>query len=142
MRVLVTGHNGYIGCVMVEVLRAAGHSIVGLDTGFFKDCGDGSDDFETPAIRKDIRDLTPDDLSGVEAVVHLAALCNDPLGDLNADWTIDINHHGSQRLAQLSKAAGVTRFLYASSCSMYGKSGEEMVDENAPLRPLTPYAIS
>ncbi len=141
MRVLVTGHNGYIGCVMVEVLRAAGHSIVGLDTGFFADCGNGQHD-ETAAIRKDIRDLTADDLGGVEAVVHLAALCNDPLGDLNPDWTIDINQHASRRLAELSKAAGVTRFLYASSCSMYGKAGEEMVDENAPLRPLTPYAIS
>ncbi|HEY8411045.1 MAG TPA: SDR family oxidoreductase, partial [Pyrinomonadaceae bacterium] len=97
---------------------------------------------ETAAIRKDIRDLTADDLGGVEAVVHLAALCNDPLGDLNPDWTIDINQHASRRLAELSKAAGVTRFLYASSCSMYGKAGEEMVDENAPLRPLTPYAIS
>lgn len=142
MRVLVTGHNGYIGCVMVEELRAAGHSIVGLDTYFFADCGNGNDESETTAIDKDIRDLTPSDLSGIEAVVHLAALCNDPLGDLNPDWTVDINHHASCRLAELSKEAGVSRFLYASSCSMYGKAGEEMVDESAPLRPLTPYAIS
>lgn len=142
MRVLVTGHNGYIGCVMVEELRAAGHSIVGLDTYFFADCGSGNDDSETPPIRKDIRDLTASDLSGIEAVVHLAALCNDPLGDLNPEWTVDINHHASSRLAELAKQAGVERFLYASSCSMYGKAGEEMVDESAPLRPLTPYAIS
>lgn len=142
MRVLVTGHNGYIGCVMVEVLRAAGHSVVGLDTDYFADGGNGKNDSETPAIRKDIRDLTAADLSGVEAVVHLAALCNDPLGDLNPDWTVDINHHGSRRLAALAKEAGATRFLYASSCSMYGKAGEEMVDESAPLRPLTPYAVS
>jgi nucleoside-diphosphate-sugar epimerase len=142
MRVLVTGHNGYIGCAMVEVLRAAGHSIVGLDTYFFGDCGNGNNDFETPAIRKDIRDLTAEDLNGVDAVVHLAALCNDPLGDLNSEWTIDINQHASRRLAELAKRAGVTRFLYASSCSMYGKAGEEMVEESAPLRPLTPYAIS
>ena len=142
MRVLVTGHNGYIGCVMVEVLRAAGHSIVGLDTDYFAECGNGQNDPEIPAIRKDIRDLTATDLSGIEAVVHLAALCNDPLGDLNPDWTLDINHHASRRLAALAKEAGVTRFLYASSCSMYGKAGEEIVDERAPLRPLTPYAIS
>ena len=142
MRVLVTGHDGYIGCVMVQVLRAAGHSVVGLDTGFFADCGNGNDDAQTPAIRKDIRDLTANDLSGIEVVVHLAALCNDPLGDLNPDWTVDINQHASRRLAELSKTAGVTRFLYASSCSMYGKAGEEFVDETAPLRPLTPYAVS
>ena len=127
MRVLVTGHNGYIGCVMVEVLRAAGHSIVGLDTYFFADSDEGNDDFETPSIRKDIRDLNAADLSGIEAVVHLAALCNDPLGDLNPDWTVDINHHASCRLAELAKEAGVSRFLYASSCSMYGKAGEEMI---------------
>jgi nucleoside-diphosphate-sugar epimerase len=142
MRVLVTGHNGYIGCAMVDVLRSAGHLIIGLDTYFFAGCGNGNDDPGIPAIRKDIRDLTPSDLSGVDAVVHLAALCNDPLGDLNPEWTSDINYHASHRLAALAKEAGVTRFLYASSCSMYGKAGEEMVDENAPLRPLTPYAIS
>ena len=143
MRVLVTGHDGYIGSVMVEVLRAAGHSIVGLDTYFFADCGNSTGaNCETPAISKDVRDLTAADLGGVEVVVHLAALCNDPLGDLNPHWTLDINHHASRRLAALAKEAGVTRFLYASSCSMYGHAGEETVDENAPLHPLTPYAIS
>ena len=141
MRVLVTGHNGYIGSVMVGVLRSHGHEVVGLDTHFFGDCGDGKID-DTPSIRKDLRDLTVSDLADVEAVVHLAALCNDPLGDLNPDWTFDINHDGSRHLAELSKRAGVTRFLYSSSCSLYGNAGEEMVDEEASFRPLTPYAIS
>jgi nucleoside-diphosphate-sugar epimerase len=137
MRVLVTGHNGYIGSVMTDVLRSAGHEVKGVDTYFF-----GDNDDNIPAIRKDIRDLTVSDLSGMEAVVHLAALCNDPLGDLNPNWTTEINHHGSYRLAALSKEAGVKRFLYASSCSMYGKSDERFIDEEAPLRPLTPYANS
>jgi nucleoside-diphosphate-sugar epimerase len=141
MRVLVTGHNGYIGSVMVDVLRSAGHEVTGVDTYFFSDCGNGDED-HTPAIRKDIRDVTVSDLAGMDAVVHLAALCNDPLGDLNPSWTFDINHHASCRLAALAKGAGVKRFLYASSCSMYGKGGTDVVDENAPLRPLTPYAIS
>lgn len=141
MRVLVTGHNGYIGSVMLDVLRSDGHEVVGLDTYFFADCGDGTID-DTPAIRKDLRDLTVSDLTGVEAVVHLAALCNDPLGDLNPEWTLDINHDGSRRFAELAKEADVSRFLYSSSCSLYGNAGEEMVDEEAPFRPLTPYAIS
>ena len=141
MRVLLTGHDGYLGSVMSVVLREAGHDVVGLDTGFFGDCGDGRVP-DVPAISKDIRDVTADDLKGFEAVAHLAALCNDPLGDLNSDWTYDINHAASVRLAELAREAGVSRFLYASSCSMYGKGGEEMVTEEAPLRPLTPYAVS
>jgi nucleoside-diphosphate-sugar epimerase len=141
MRVLVTGHNGYLGSVMVEVLRSHGHEVVGLDTFFFGDCGDGKID-DTPAIRKDLRDLEVSDLAGVDAVIHLAALCNDPLGDLNPDWTFDINHDASLRLAALAKEAGVSRFLYSSSCSLYGDAGEGFVDEEAPMRPLTPYAVS
>ena len=142
MRVLVTGHNGYIGSVMVPVLRASGHDIVGLDTFFFEDCllGDAPD--AVPAIRKDIRDMQVSDLEGFDAVVHLAALCNDPLGDLNQDWTYDINHHASVHLARLSREAGVRRFLYASSCSMYGAAGDEILNETAPLRPLTAYGLS
>lgn len=141
MRVLVTGHNGYLGSVMVDVLQSHGHEIIGLDTFFFGDCGDGKID-DTPAIRKDLRDLVVSDLTGVEAVIHLAALCNDPLGDLNPAWTFDINHDASRRFAALAKEAGVSRFLYSSSCSLYGDAGEGFVDEEAPMRPLTPYAVS
>lgn len=142
MRVLITGHDGYIGAVMVPVMQAAGHEVVGLDTGFFEDCGTGVDYNGFDAARKDIRDVTPADLQGVEAVIHLAALCNDPLGNMNADWTHDINHRASVQLAQMSREAGVRRFLYASSCSMYGAAGEGMINEEAPLHPLTPYAVS
>ena len=141
MRVLVTGHNGYIGSVMVKVLRSAGHEVLGLDSYFFAN-GMTCEKDAIPALHKDVRDVSPEDLAGVEGVVHLAALCNDPLGDLNSDWTFDINHFASRRLAELSKAAGVRRFLYASSCSMYGQAGEGLVAEDAPLRPLTPYAVS
>ena len=141
MRVLVTGHNGYIGSVMVKVLQAEGHDVVGLDSYLCENGGIGEKD-KTPAIRKDLRDVLAEDLEGIEGVVHLAALCNDPLGDLNTGWTFEINHVASHRLAELSKAAGVRRFLYASSCSMYGYAGEAIVGEDAPLRPLTAYAIS
>jgi nucleoside-diphosphate-sugar epimerase len=142
MRVLITGHDGYIGAVMVPVMQAAGHEVVGLDTGFFEDCGTGVDYNGFAAARKDIRDVTPEDLQGVEAVIHLAALCNDPLGNLNADWTHDINHRASLQLAEMSREAGVRRFLYASSCSMYGAAGDGLINEEAPLHPLTPYAVS
>lgn len=141
MRVLVTGHNGYIGSVMVDVLHAAGHSVVGLDAYFFENCGITQAE-RIPAFRKDLRDVTHADLQGFEAIVHLAALCNDPLGDLNPDWTNEINFKASLRLAQLARDAGVKRFLYASSCSMYGKAGDDALTEESPLRPLTPYAVS
>ena len=143
MRVLVTGHNGYIGSVMVSVLQAAGHEVVGLDTFYFENCTLGVDEREIPAIRQDIRDVRPRDLEGFEAVVHLAALCNDPLGDLHPEWTRDINHLASVRLARVAKDAGVQRFLYASSCSMYGAAGgDDRLSEEAPLQPLTAYATS
>jgi nucleoside-diphosphate-sugar epimerase len=144
MRVLITGHNGYIGSVMVPVLQAAGHEVVGLDTYYYEDCTLGQEQPPgIPVIRKDIRDVTLNDLRNYDAVVHLAALCNDPLGDLNSAWTLDINHLASVNLAKLAKEAGSKRFLYASSCSMYGASGgDSALTEDAPLSPLTSYAIS
>jgi nucleoside-diphosphate-sugar epimerase len=144
MRVLVTGHNGYIGSVMVPVLQAAGHGVVGLDTFFFEDCSLGAEDGEqVPTLRKDIRDVQVADLEGFDAIAHLAALCNDPLGDLHPEWTHEINHRASVQLASMARDAGVKRFLYASSCSMYGAAGgDDVLAEDAPLRPLTAYAIS
>ncbi len=142
MRVLVTGHQGYLGTVMVPVLRAAGHSVAGLDIGYFADCllGDFAGDPEGAAV--DLRTVTVEQLRGFDAVIHLAALSNDPLGALAPEITYDINHHASVRLARLAKEAGVRRFLYASTCSVYGAAGAELVTEDAPLRPITPYAQS
>lgn len=142
MRVLVTGHQGYLGTVMVPVLRAAGHDVTGLDVGYFADCVLGAAPADPPGLAVDLRDVTVDQLTGFDAVVHLAALSNDPLGALAPRITHDINHHASVRLAHLAKAAGVRRFLYASTCSVYGAAGDELVTEDAPLRPLTPYAES
>jgi nucleoside-diphosphate-sugar epimerase len=142
MRVLVTGHQGYLGTVMVPVLETAGHEVVGLDSGFFADCLLGPAPKDPPGIRMDLRDVAASELAGFDAVIHLAALSNDPLGALAPQITYDINHRASVRLAQLAKNAGVRRFLYASTCSVYGSAGEELVTESAPLRPLTPYADS
>ncbi len=142
MRVLVTGHQGYIGTVMVPVLRAAGHEVVGLDSGLFAECVLGPQPDDPPALRVDLRDVKADQLGGFDAVVHLAALSNDPLGALAPDITYDINHHASVRLARLAKEAGVGRFLYASTCSVYGAAGDALVAEDAALRPVTPYAES
>jgi nucleoside-diphosphate-sugar epimerase len=144
MRVLVTGHNGYIGSVLMPLLDAAGHEPVGLDTFYFEDCAFREDSSKFPAISKDLRDVTARDLAGFEAVCHLAALSNDPIGDLKPGWTYDINHTGSARLARLAKEAGTSRFLFSSSCSMYGAGagGDALLTEDAPLNPLTPYAES
>ena len=142
MRVLVTGHQGYLGTVMVPILQAAGHDVTGLDSGFFADCVLGPAPTDPPGMRVDLRDVTREQLEGFEAVIHLAALSNDPLGALAPQITYDINHHASVRLARLAKEAGVRRFLYASTCSVYGAAGEDLVTEDAPLRPLTPYAES
>jgi len=144
MRILITGYDGYIGSVMVKVLQGAGHEILGLDTGYFSWASLGpSLTSQIPAIHKDIRDVTQADLKGTDAIVHLAALCNDPLGDLNPEWTYDINLDASVRLARLAKDSGIQWFLFSSSCSIYGSSGkDELMDENSPLTPLTPYAIS
>ncbi|GAA3662881.1 SDR family oxidoreductase [Nonomuraea antimicrobica] len=143
MRVLLTGHQGYLGSVMAPMLTEAGHQVVGLDSGLFADCvlGPAPEPIETHAV--DLRDAGPEHVAGFDAVVHLAALSNDPLGALAPDLTYDINHHASVRLAGLAKEAGVRRFLYASTCSVYGASGgEDLLDEDAPLRPVTPYAES
>jgi nucleoside-diphosphate-sugar epimerase len=141
-QVLITGHNGYIGSVMAPLLAQAGHSVVGLDTGYFDACTFASDSVRVPALRKDIRDLTAADLYGFDAVVHLAALSNDPIGNLDADWTHQINFEATVRLAGYAKNAGVSRFLFSSSCIMYGMSETNVVDENSPLDPKTEYARS
>lgn len=143
MRVLLTGHQGYLGTVMAPVLAAAGHDVHGLDTGLFADSVLGPAPADPPGLVRDLRDVTVEDLSGFDAVIHLAALSNDPLGSLVPDLTYDINHHASSRLARLAKDAGVSRFLYASTCSVYGASGtSDALTEEAPMRPVTPYAES
>jgi nucleoside-diphosphate-sugar epimerase len=141
-RVLVTGHQGYLGTVMVPVLQRAGHEVVGLDNGYFRDCVLGDAPLDPPGLNTDLRDVTVDELRGFDAVIHLAALSNDPLGALDPQITYDINHWASVRLARLAKDAGVRRFLYASTCSVYGAARDGLVGEDAPLRPLTPYAQS
>ena len=143
MRILLTGHQGYLGSVMSPVLSAAGHEVIGLDSGLFADCVLGPAPADPPTHAVDLRDVTPDVLAGVDAVIHLAALSNDPLGSLAPELTYDINHHASVSLARLARDAGVGRFLYASTCSVYGSSGgDALVNEDAPLRPVTPYAES
>lgn len=142
MKILLTGHKGYIGAVAWPLLRSAGHDVVGLDTDLFAGCEFGEMIPEIPMVCKDIRDLTKADLEGFDAVVHLAALSNDPLGNLDAGLTYDINHHASVRLAQLAKLAGVKRFVFSSSCSTYGAAGDEFLDETAALNPVTAYGES
>lgn len=141
-RVLVTGHTGYIGQVMVAVLEGAGHTITGCDTGYYEGCDFGSVNNRIPNLSKDVRELNSKDLWGFHAVVHLAALSNDPLGDLDPELTLEINYKASVRLAHLARDAGVERFLFSSSCSMYGSAGDEILTEAAPLRPITAYAES
>ena len=144
MKVLVTGHRGYIGTVMVPVLQAAGHTVHGYDSRLYRRCAyaPGGAIAEIPAIEKDVRDILPRDLEGFDAVIHLAALSNDPLSDLDPQVTYDINHKGSVRVARAAKAAGVSRFLLASSCSNYGLAGDDLVDETAPLNPVSAYGRS
>jgi nucleoside-diphosphate-sugar epimerase len=142
MRILITGHKGYIGTVMVPMLLGAGHDLVGLDSDLFEECTFDPTIHDVPELRLDLRDVQTRHLGGFDAVVHLAALSNDPLSDLKPEITYDINHAASVRLAKLAKAAGVPRFLYSSSCSSYGTAGDDLVDETAELNPITPYAIS
>jgi nucleoside-diphosphate-sugar epimerase len=142
MRVLITGHNGYIGSAMTPHLVEAGHDVVGLDTDYFRECTLVADRARVPEISKDLRDVEPADLEGFDAVVHLAALSNDPIGNLNDRWTEEINYLGSVRLAEMARAAGVRRFLFSSSCIMYGMSEAAVVTEESPLGPRTEYARS
>src|SRR5512135_2068296 len=142
MRVLVTGHDGYIGSVMTPLLSQAGHQVTGLDSFLFEACRFGAAQPGLPARRTDVRDIRPADLRGFDAVIHLAALSNDPLGNLSPSCTFDINHVATVRLARLARDAGVRRFLFASSCSLYGIAGDEMVTEDAPFNPVTPYGES
>jgi nucleoside-diphosphate-sugar epimerase len=143
MRVLVTGHDGYIGSVLVPIFQDAGHTVVGVDTYYFEDGTIGPMRGANQVLRKDIRDLEAADLESIDAVVHLAALSNDPLGNLDAQLTYDINHLASARLAELAKQAGVRRYLYSSSCSTYGAAGmDAILDERAAFNPVTPYGDS
>lgn len=142
MRVLITGHNGYIGSVLTPLVRAAGHDVVGLDTFLFEGATFGENSAQIDSLRMDLRDVEVDDLRGFDAVMHLAALSNDPLGNVNPQLTYDINHLGSVRLARLAKEAGVGRLIFASSCSLYGVAGDKMLTEEAPFNPITPYGVS
>jgi nucleoside-diphosphate-sugar epimerase len=143
MRILLTGDKGYIGAVMVPMLTQEGHAVTGLDCDWFEHSAFSATLSEIPSRKKDLRDLEASDLEGFDAVVHLAGLSNDPLGDLNPGLTYDINHLASVQLAKLAKQSGVKRFLFSSSCSMYGATGgDELLNEENEFRPVTPYARS
>jgi nucleoside-diphosphate-sugar epimerase len=142
MRVLVTGHKGYIGTVLAPMLVVEGHEVVGLDSDLYKLCTFGQDPSEVPEIRTDIRDVEPADLEGFDAIVHLAALSNDPLGNLNPALTYEINYQAAVDLARMAKQVGVQRYLFSSSCSTYGAAGDEMLTEEADFNPVTPYGSS
>jgi nucleoside-diphosphate-sugar epimerase len=142
MRIFLTGHKGYLGAVAVPVLRSAGHDVVGLDTDLYSGCDFGESVRPIPELRKDLRDLNRSDLDGFDAVVHLAALSNDPLSNLDPNLTYNINHKASVRLAELAKEAGVRRFVFSSSCATYGAAGDEFLDETASLNPVTAYGES
>ena len=141
-RILLTGHNGYIGSVMTPMLIARGYETVGLDTGYFATCNLVEPPARIASMDRDLRDVTAEDLRGFDGIIHLAALSNDPIGNLNEEWTAEINERGSIRLAEHARKAGVERFLFSSSCIMYGVSSNDFVDETAPLSPQTVYARS
>jgi nucleoside-diphosphate-sugar epimerase len=142
MRVLLTGHKGYIGTVMVPMLLAQGHEVIGLDSDLYAGSTFGGGIQSIPDMKKDVRDVELSDLDGFDAVLHLAGLSNDPLGDLNPELTYEINHLASVRLAKLAKAAGISRFIFSSSCSNYGAGGEDWLTEESAFNPVTPYGMS
>ena len=141
-RLLITGHRGYIGSVMAPYFARHGYDVRGLDVGYFDECTLVQPESEIPSVTKDIRDLLADDVEGFDAIIHLAALSNDPIGNLNEGWTEEINHQASVRLAELALESGVQRFLFSSSCIMYGMAATQLVDETAPVDPKTEYAKS
>jgi nucleoside-diphosphate-sugar epimerase len=142
VRVLVTGHKGFIGSVMVPMLQGRGVEVVGMDTDYYRDCTFAGSLADVPEVRSDIRDASEEDFAGFDAVFHLAALSNDPLGDFDPEITYGINHHATILLARLARRAGVPRFIFSSSCSNYGTGGDALLDETAPFNPVTPYGIS
>jgi len=142
-RVLVTGHLGYIGTILTPMLQAQGFDVVGLDSDLYHSCTFGTAPLpQVPTVLKDVRDVERQDLEGIDAVLHLAGLSNDPLGELDPELTYEINYRASVRLAELAKAAGATRFVFSSSCSNYGAGGEDLLDEHSKLNPVTPYGNS
>lgn len=144
MRVLVTGHNGYVGTVLTPMLLNAGHDVVGLDTNLYQAATFGEDDAANaiPMIEKDVRDVTHADIDGFDAILHLAGLSNDPLGDLNPELTYEINHRASVRLAEIAKEVGVERYIFSSSCSNYGAGVDDWLNEESAFNPVTPYGRS
>lgn len=143
MRILVTGHRGYIGSILTKLLVNAGQTVIGIDSALFEECtfGDG-DTGGIATIQRDIRELSHSDLAGIDAIAHLAGVCNDPLGDLLPEATFDINCAATVRLARLAKASGVRRFVFSSTCGVYGAAGQDWVNENSAPEPVTPYATS
>jgi len=142
MRVLVDGDRGYIGRVLVPLLAGAGHDVEGLDAGWYDGCDFGDQPTNYRSRTADIRDVTREDLTGFDAVVHLAAISNDPVGHLNPEATYSVNAEGAVHMARTAKAAGVPRFLFSSSCSLYGAAGEAAVTELSEFHPVTPYGES
>lgn len=142
MRILVTGHNGYIGCSLVPLLQQSGHEVVGIDSFLFENCTLGPDVPDVTSLRMDIREVRPEHFANIDGVAHLAGISNDPLGDLRPETTYEINHLGTVRVAEAAKAAGVQRFVFSSSCSLYGAHGDAPIDESADFLPVTPYGES
>lgn len=142
MKVLITGSHGYIGTILAPMLMLEGHEVVGLDSDLYAQCTFGKEFPNIPYLKADIRDIDEAVVEGFDAILHLAALSNDPLGDLNPQLTYEINHEASVRLARLAKRVGITRFIFSSSCSNYGASGDNMLTEESAFNPVTPYGIA